>query len=249
MTDATITARDYLARDYVALHGQRKLSAIVGIVLIVVVFGYMTWLYAAVRNITKPDNLASAMTGFVEASLPDWKRSAKGVITSEAPRIARYVGDTVVRELPAVLRAAIEGMVIEYTKDIADSAAHHLEAAYVEVITGARDELKRAVVSGVEQDQALILSHALDHQLERAAKGTSNNPFEESVLVKLEKSQKALTNLNDRLEKMLAPGHEPTTRRGKLERRFILTFWKFMQQENSDLRVDDAKAGKGKPAR
>lgn len=247
MSESTVTARDYLAQDFTSLHKQRKRTAITGIVLVVLVFAYMTWLYGAVRHMTKPDNLADAMAGYVEVSLPDWKRAAKNVVQTEAPRVARYVGDTVVRELPAVLRTAIESMVIEYTNDIAQTAAKHLEAAFVELVVGARDELKQAAESGIEEDQAALMARALDHQLQRAAKQTSSNPFEESVLVKLEKSQKALESLNNRLEKLLAPDHEPVSRRAKLERRFIMTFWKFMQQENPDLRAQEpppAKAGK-----
>ncbi|MBM4344321.1 MAG: hypothetical protein FJ100_13205 [Deltaproteobacteria bacterium] len=231
-------ARDYLVADFHALHSQRKRTVIVGAVLLVLVFGYMTWLLSAVRHITKPDNLADALAGYVEVSLPDWKRSAKTVVQTEAPRVARFMGDTVVRELPPVLRLAIENMVLEYTKDIADTAAKQLQAAFTELVIGAREELAQAAQSGNEQDQAVLMAKALDRQLDKALqkKESRNDPFEETVLVKLEKSQKALASLNDRLDKLLDPKHEPNTRRGKLERRFILTFWKFMQQENPDLR-------------
>ncbi|MSQ83877.1 MAG: hypothetical protein EXR77_13495 [Myxococcales bacterium] len=247
-TTADSGARAYLVLDFAALHRQRKRTVIVGALLIVLVFGYMTWLLSAVRHITKPQNLADAMAGFVEVSLPDWKRSAKSLIETESPRIARFMGDTVVRELPPVLRLAIENMVLEYTKDISDTAAKQLEAAFMELVVGARDELAQAAASGNEQDQAMLMARALDHQFDRALrqKDSATNPMEESMLVKLEKSQKALASLNDRLEKLLDPKSEPTTKRSKMERRFIMTFWKFMQQENSDLRIGpDGKASDG----
>ncbi len=238
MTTQAQSARDYLVADYNALHGQRKRTVIVGALLVVLVFGYMTWLLSAVRHITKPDNLADALAGYVEVSLPDWKRSAKSVVTTEAPRVARFMGDTVVRELPPVLRLAIENMVLEYTKDIAETAAKQLQAAFTELVIGAREELAQAAQTGSQQDQALLMAKALDRQMDKALqkKDSVSNPYEETVLVKLEKSQKALASLNERLDKLLDPKHEPTSRRGKLERRFIMTFWKFMQQENPDLR-------------
>lgn len=239
------TARQYLVHDFEALHKQRKTTTIVGIILVILVLCYMTWLWSAVRYITKPDNLASAMAGYVEVSLPDWKRSANAVVREDAPKVAKFIGDSVVRELPKVLRDAIEKMVMEYSEDIATTATKHLATAFEGVVVGAREELKQAASTGVEEDQALILSRALDHQLDKAAKEATDNPFEEPLLVKLEKSQKALANLNDKLEKLLDPKREPDTRRGKLERRFVLTFWKFMQQENPDLRVhEDAQKGK-----
>ncbi len=241
---AAQTARDYLQTDFLTLHRQRKRTAILSIVLVLLVFCYMTWLYSAVRHMTQPDNLADAMAGFVEVSLPDWKRSAKNVIQTEAPRVARYVGDTVVRELPPVLRTAIETMVVQYTQDIAETAVKHLDAAFADLVSGAREELKQAAETGLDQDQAALMAKALDRQLQRAAAEESKNPFDESVLEKLHKSQKALASLNDRLDKLLAPGHEPQTRRGKLERRFIMTFWRFMQQENPDLRIKEGKSGK-----
>ncbi len=238
MTTQAQTARDYLVADYQALHGQRKRTVIIGALLVVLVFGYMTWLLSAVRHITKPDNLADALAGYVEVSLPDWKRSAKSVVQTEAPRVARFMGDTVVRELPPVLRLAIENMVLEYTKDIAETATKQLNLVFAEMVTGAREELAQAAQTGSQQEQALIMAKALDRHMQQALakKEARNDPFEETALVKLEKSQKALASLNQRLEHLLDPKQEPTTRRGKLERRFIMTFWKFMQQENPDLR-------------
>lgn len=248
MSDQTATgvdtARAYLAQDLEALHKQRRLSAILGIILVILVVCYMTWLWSAVRYITKPDNLASAMSGYVEVSLPDWKRSANAVVKDDAPKVAKYIGDSVVRELPTVLRDAVEKMVMEYAAEISDTAAKHLQAAFEGVVAGATAELRQAAASGIEEEQAAILARALDHQLERAAKEAAESPFEENLLTKLEKSQKALANLNDKLEKLLDPKSQPETRRGKLERRFVLTFWKFMQQENPDLRVrDEGKKG------
>ena len=238
-------ARDYLVQDFLTLHKQRKRTAIMGIALVVLVFCYMTWLSMAISHMTKPENLADAMAGYVEVSLPDWKRSAKSVVQDEAPRVAHYVGETVVRELPPVLRTAIENMVTQYTSEIAETAVKHLDAAFTDLVSGAKEELRQAADMGLDNDQAALMVKALDRQLQRAEADASKNPFDETVLQKLHKSQKALASLNDRLEKLLAPGHEPDTRRGKLERRFIMTFWRFMQQESPDLRVKDGgKAGK-----
>lgn len=251
MSDANLTARDYLAKDFASLHSQRKRTTIIGALLIVLVFGYMTWLLGAVKHMTKPENLADAMAGYVEVSLPDWKRSAKNVVATESPRVARYIGDTVVRELPPILRTAIENMVMQYTTDISDTAAKQLEAAFTELVVGARDELAQAAATGVQETQEALAARALDHQLEKAMKQKDNGVgvVEESVIVKLEKSQRALTSLNDRLEKLLDPHHEPETRRGKMERRFIMTFWRFMQQESPDLRIKENGKDSGQPAK
>lgn len=236
------SARDYLVSDFQALHKQRRNVAIGSIVLVLVVFGYMTWLWSAVRYIVQPDNLASAMAGFVETSLPDWKRSAKAVVKEEAPKVAKFMGDAVVTQLPPVLRTAVETMVMEYTVEIAGIATKNLNDAFEDMLTGAKEQLRQAATSGVEEEQSAIMARALDQQIEKASKADTANPFEEPLALKLEKSQQALTKLNDKLEKLLDPKHEPDTRRGKLERRFMVTFWRFMQQENPDLRVHEGPA-------
>ncbi len=240
------SARDYLVNDFKSLHKQRRNVAIGSIVLVVVVFGYMTWLWSAVRYIVQPDNLASAMAGYVETSLPDWKRSAKAVVKEEAPKLAKFMGNAVVTDLPPVLRTAIENMVMEYTAEIAGIATKNLNSAFEDMLTGAKEQLRQAATSGVEEEQAAIMARALDQQIDKASKAESANPFDEQLALKLEKSQQALTKLNDKLERLLDPKREPDTRRGKLERRFMVTFWRFMQQENPDLRVKEAPAAAGK---
>lgn len=243
------TARTYLQADFERLFGQRKRTAILSVVLIVFAFGYLTWLLSAVRDLTKPDNLAATASGFIQASLPDAEKSVSGVIAVQAPQVARFMGNTVVTQLPPVLRSALEEMVLQYTRDIAEVAVTHLDSAYRELLVGIRTDLAAVAQNKSEQDQAERLAGAMTRALERAAKGeVKGDPFDESLMTKLEKSGRALASLNDRLAQVLTPGKGPETRRGKLERRFITTFWRFMQQDNPDLNAKPDGLG-AKPTR
>ncbi|MSP93250.1 MAG: hypothetical protein EXR79_15885 [Myxococcales bacterium] len=231
--------RGHLEAEVTALHVRRKRMAFTGIALVVIVLTYMTWLFLAVREFSKPVNLAAAAGGFVEANLPDAERAVENMVRTEVPRLVQFVGDTVVREAPARLRQMIEHMVLDYSRTLAMHAVKQFNEAFEAVLIGTRGDIDMAIKTEVDADRVRYVANAIEKQIEVAVnKIKTSEVGEEPLFIKLEQSHRALVNLNAKLRKMgEASATASTDRSEQLERRFLSTFWRFAQQQNPEVSV------------
>jgi hypothetical protein len=229
--------RHHLTGEVAKLHTQRKRLAITGVALIVLVFGYMTWLYAQVSYFSKPDNLATMAEGFVIASLPEAERATENMIKTEVPRLVKFLGDTVVREVPTKLRQELERMVLDYSRTLAMYAVKQFNEAFEALLIGAREDIDRAIKTEVDSERVVLVANAVQKQVELAVtKVKATDVGDEPLFVKLEQSHKALVNLNVRLQK-LAERTDNAPHKEQLERRFISAFWRFAQQQNPEIKA------------
>lgn len=243
MSENTVL-RGHLEAEVGKLHGERRMGLIIGLILTVIVGGYMTWLDHQVSYWSQPVNLVMTASGMLESNIPAMKSSAKALIRKEAPELTRYVGETVSREVPVLVRNMIEQAVSDYTTQLARLAVVKYTEAFEAVIQGARGDLQQAVTTDVNAERDRLVVQAIEKQLETAIKNVNGGKLsEEPLFKKLEDSHVALANLNKRLAKIADSKPNKLGRRDKLTRRFLGTFWRFVQQENPDVNVKEPVKG------
>ncbi len=253
MTDTTHAAatvlRAHLEGEVTRLHRERRNGLIFGGLAVLLVILYSLWISAQATYWSRPDNLALTAAGLVEAYIPSMKRAAVETVQREAPALAIYVGDQVSSEVPRLIREMVSAIITEYAEKLTDFAATKYVEAFATLIQETRAELQQAVAAEAPAEQELLVAKALERQFQAMGKKVEEGELQSDPLfVQIEKSHQALANLNKRLQKLISQDDRNVPRKDKLTKRFLGTFWRFVQQENPDVKVEGdgvaAPAGK-----
>ncbi len=244
MTDTSHAAahllRSHLEGEVTRLHRERRNSLIFGGLAVLFVTLYGLWFSDQATYWSRPDNLALTAAGLVEAYLPSAKRAAVETVQREAPALAIYVGDQVSAEVPRLVREMVAAMIGEYAEKLSDFAATKYIEAFETLIQATRAELQQAIAAEAPAEQELLVAKALERQFQALGKKVEEGELQSDPLfVQIEKSHQALANLNKRLQKLIAQDDRKVTRKDKLTKRFLGTFWRFVQQENPDVKVEE----------
>jgi hypothetical protein len=209
--------------------------------------GYMA---SFVKEVSQPTNLAELAAGVVETNLPAMTQATEAMIKRETPRMIEFVGDTVSREVPLLLRNMVEKATSDYSGKLAVFAVGKYSEAFDAVVTGTRTDIERAVQTDIDTDREKFIRQALDKQLEMAIQNLGKGQMgDDPLFQKIEESHVALGNLNKRLRTMSKADPKKMGRRDQLTKRFLGTFWRFIQQENPDVLATDEGDGGAKKAK
>jgi hypothetical protein len=245
-TTTTGVLRSHLEGELDRLHKERRTALVLGALVVALVAGYCLWLDRQAAYWSKPDHLALTAAGLVEASLPSLKRTAADTIRSEAPALARYVGESVSAEVPRLVRGMVGTMVTQYSGSLADYAARRYGEAFKALIDGARTELAAAAATDDNDEQQRLVVAAIERQVRALGAQVEGGSLNADPLFKqIEASHQALANLNARLQRMVKQSDRGASRKDKLTKRFLGTFWRFVQQENPDVKAEDGAPGDG----
>jgi hypothetical protein len=238
------TLRSHLETEVERLHNQRRNTTIIGIVLVLIVIGYMSWLNSFVTDASKPENIADFTTGVVRANLPRARQAAVDMVKSEGPNLARFVGQSLSDELPRVMRETVRDMVIDYSDELAVVVIDRYNKAFSAMLKEAKGEISAVLTDGLtEQDRARMIGAVIEKQVKFAIDQLNAvDTSKDDTLAKLAQSHVALANLNLRLQDLMdAKPRKDETRQDKLTRRFLGTFWRYVQQQNPEAKVDPAE--------
>ena len=239
MSDNSVL-RAHLEGEVKRLHGERKMGLIIGIIVVLAVFGYMTWISSVVSHWSKPQNLVMVASGIVESNLPDMERSAVAFVKTEAPKLARHIGQQVNREVPKLVRNMIEKTIDQYAGQLAKYAVAKYGEAFDAVVKGAHGDIERAVAENADQARVTLLVNAIQKQVETAQRNLNGGSLKnDPIFQKLEESHRALQNLDKRLQMMSKKGSKKRDRREQLTHRFLGSFWRYVQQQKPDVRIED----------
>ncbi|GEM_PF-2995864 len=242
--------RSHLEGEVKKLHKERKMGTIIGILLVVVVFAYMTWIDRQVAKWSQPQNLVMAASGIVESNLPGMKRSMAALIKKQAPEVARDIGKQVSREVPKLVRNMIEKTIDDYTTKLATYAVDKYSEAFEAIMKGAHGDIERAVAENADQERVQLLVRAIEKQVQTAQRNMSGGSLKDDpIFKKLEDSHLALEGFNKRLRGMARQQDKSGDRREQLTKRFIGTFWRYIQQNRPDVNADEPDAKKAKKAK
>lgn len=235
--------RSHLESEVTRLHGERKMGLIVGCLLIVIVIIYMTWLDRQVAYWAQPQNLVMAASGIVESNLPEMKKSAEALIKKQAPEVARDIGQQVSREVPKLVRNMIEKTIDQYAGQLTKFAVEKYSEAFAAILEGAHGDIERAVAENADQARVQLLVKAIEKQFETAQRNINGGSLKDDpIFKKLDESHRALQMLNKRLEMMAKNQDHTGDRRADLNKRFIGSFWRYIQQNRPDVNAVDKDA-------
>lgn len=231
--------RGHLEAEVLRLHKARRTTLIASIVVVLIVLAYTSWMYSMVRYFTKPENLAMTVSGLVESQIPNLKHSVSTAIKTQAPSLAKHIGHLIRDEVPAQLRKLVETAADDAANQVAREAAKSYTAALNGVVRDAKAEIAEAVAAKTDEDQRLALFAAVQKQMDTAMKSKDTESVDhEGVFAKLQKAGDTLVRINKKLTLYAGTDDAKLTRNDKQTKRFISTFWRYVQQE-----YPDAKAG------
>ena len=117
-------------RDLIAVtDAGRRTTLVVGIILVVIIFSYMTWLTMRIKEYTDPKLLAETIDAVVAQPAV---KELETTLKAEAPEIIRGLREEAVRYIPE-LRVALEKKILTY----ADQMAAKLESKADEIVVEA----------------------------------------------------------------------------------------------------------------
>ena len=237
MTTA-LTLRGHLEGEVLRLHTARRNMTIASALLIFVVLVYTTWLYSFIRTITKPENLALAVSGMIESQIPSLKQSISTTLKAEAPALARHLGSVLRNDVPAQLKAAVETAATDASIQVAKEAANQYREALAAVIEGAKGEIADAVAAPNEEEATAALFQAVQKHMDAAMKKQDEHDLaKDGVFAKLEQAGRTLIKINEKLSKYAGTDDAKLTEKDRKTKRFLSTFWRYVQQEYPDAKI------------
>ena len=237
--------RSHLEDEVLRLHKERRNGLVLGLIMIVFVFGYMSWINSKWSYVTQPKNVAEFSAGVVLENLPSLRMGAEKMLVKQAPQLASYVGDTVTQEVPKLVAQMVETMVTRYSTDLSKYAVGKYGEAFKTIVASTKSDIAKAVATDSNDAQERAIVQAIEKQIQALGHRVDAGELGADPLFKqLQQSHLALVQLNARLKRVIAKDHRTASRKDKLTKRFLGTFWRFVQQENPDVVVKDGpKAG------
>ncbi len=243
----TAILRGHLETEVKRLYVARRNSLITAIVVVLIVLGYTSWLYAMVRHFTKPDNLAMLVSGMVEAQIPGLKHSAASLIQAETPALAKHVGNMIRNDVPAQLRKLVDSAANDAANQVAKEASKTYTTALKAVVENAKAEVTEAVAAKTDDESRAALFVAVQKHMDKAMKEKEDSGLvSEGVFDKLQKAGDTLVRINKKLELYAGTNDKNLTAKDRKTKRFIGTFWRFVRQEYPDAKQGGAPDGKAK---
>ncbi len=246
----TATLRGHLEAEVTRLYTARRNALIATIVVVTIVLGYTSWLYAMVRHFTQPDNLSMLVSGMVEAQIPGLKKSASAAILAETPALAKHVGNLIRNDVPQQMRKLVDSGSNDAANQVAKEAAKVYMTALQTVVTDAKAEVTEAVAAKTDDESRAALFAAVQTHMDTALKAQEDTGFaDEGVFDKLQKAGDTLVRINKKLEVYAGASDKQLSTKDKKTKRFIGTFWRFVRQEYPDAKQGGEPDGRAKEAK
>ena len=236
--------RNHLEAEVMRLHKERRNGLLAGAITILIVLGYMSWINSKWSYVTKPSNVAQFSAGIVLDSLPALRTGTEKMLTQQAPQLAKYVGDTVTEQVPKLVSQMVGSLVTRYTASLSRFAVDKYTEAFKSIVANTKRDIAKAVASDSNDVQELAVVAAIEKQV--TALGTRVQAGElttDPLFKQIKEGHVALAQLNERLRKVIAQDDKKANRKDKLTKRFLGTFWRFVQQENPDIVIENTASG------
>jgi len=186
---------------------------VIGIILIAVIFIYLTWLTAQFRQYSDPKELASMLLATAQPKLDEAIDGLETALTESAESNVDYVLNSLIERLPG-LRMRAEQAVAELVDQFADQLDAKVDGLVAEMLEQKKAELDPLIEAAAEEGQAEELEKAFSESLEETF-----GPEMDRVLVKYDA---ALRAVDERLDMLLQPD-EKLTPEQLLEKEIIAT--------------------------
>lgn len=198
-----------------------NLSILIGAIICVIIFGYLSWIGKRVSSILDPVKAAEAATGAALEAIPKVGAELRTTLTDLAPEIAGIVVDQALGAIPAYrekLTEQIGRAIDEASKVIAEASANAI-AESIEKDKEFDKEETRIIVDALVKRYKTVLDEILDEP--------DNEGL--SLRKRINQSLGPLASI-DRQLRILAKTKRPPTEEMKMERDFLMTWMKLLIQ-------------------
>jgi hypothetical protein len=225
-------AYDYLEQEIASAERGFKTGAIALVVIAIILVVYFQWLKARVTEMTEPGNIAALVESELRRSIPDVRDSMKTSLKRSAPELIAFVADTVVGNTVPMLRAAVEKLFKDYSRELVLLGVEATEKIFEQLIKENKDALRLRISAAPGMFTTERLVDDLDAMIQRELATRLNTEPEETVGFKLNQSLVALRNINSRLQEMASQRN--LSRKDLLGKKLITTWWTLLQNLEPD---------------
>lgn len=242
-------AKNFLLKQLSREKRLMKIRLVVGIVISVVVFGYMFWLSRTVTRMGTPEFVREAFVTTIKSNAPDIVNAAKRQILSNKKEIIDFLTkegvDNFIKIAMKEGEAALQKVIARITNDTVEELNKHFTHTLRAQDSRVRELLANPDKLHLEED----LIKALDDELQKSM-GELNldEDFREPLSAKHRQAIAQLNMINRRLKEL---AEHQRTRKDVLAVRFIKLWASYVQQageeEPGEGRCDDGTHPEGPP--
>ena len=130
-----------------------NLTLIVGLLVILALFAYFGYGYNELNNVTKPENVLAAASGYLDQYSVEARKAAAEEVRKSAPVWAKEASRELVERMPE-LRERTEATVEEYFDTQLEIGENMTRREFEVILRDNRDDFEEAIDMIVEQDRA-----------------------------------------------------------------------------------------------
>jgi hypothetical protein len=240
-------ARAFLEQKLAKEKRALKIRLVAGIVVSVIVFGYMFWLSSALTRMGTPEFVREAFVTTIRSNAPEMVAMAKRQLLGNRKELVDFLTKEGVDNLVAVLmdegRRSLERLISRITNE----SIGELNERFVGVVGKEGSRLRTLLADPEKLHLEEELVRAFDDDLQESMGQLQlDEDFDEPLSKKLQESIQQLNLINDRLQAMAAS--KTLTRREVLMVRFIKSWSGYVNQMGDESPEPDSRCNDGSHA-
>ncbi len=228
-----------------------KIRLIVGVVISLIVFGYMFWLSSTLATMGTPAFVREAFVTTIRSNAPEMVAAAKKQILSQKRDLVDFLTKEGAEKLVQVLIAEGEKSLDNLIGRITNESVTELNSHFVGVLKNENSRLRQLLADPDKLHLEEEIVKAFDDDLQESmGQKTFDDDFDEPLSKKFEESLAQLNLINKRLQAMASS--KTLSRREVLMVRFIKSWTSYVQQAgdeepNPETRCNDGSKAEGVP--
>ena len=210
-----------------------KIRLIVGVVVCVIVFGYMFWLTRTLAEMGSPEYIRETIVTVIKQQSPEMVKLAKRQILSSKQDIVDFLTKEGVDNLVAIMVGEGQEALEKLISRISNETINELNERFIAVLKKDDSRLRALLLDpGKSQLEADIVK-AFDDDLQEAMGDLMfDESFKEPLSTKHKEAVKHLREINAQLDELASK--QSLSRRETLMVRFIKSWAGYMQQAGDD---------------
>jgi hypothetical protein len=244
-------AKDFLRIQLAKEKKSMKIRLIAGVIVSLIVFGYMFWLSSTLATMGTPAFIREAFVTTIRSNAPEMVASAKKQILSQKRDLVDFLTKEGAEKLVQVLIAEGEVSLDKLIGRITNESVAELNVQFVGVLQNEDSRLRKLLANPDALHLEEEIVKAFDDDLQEAmGQKTFDDDFDEPLSKKFDESLAQLNIINARLQAMA--NSQTLSRREVLMVRFIKSWTAYVQQAgdedpNPETRCNDGSKAEGIP--
>jgi len=237
MTDNRIqelaVAKEFLLKQLEKEKKSMKIRLVAGIVISVIVFGYMFWLSSTLTAMGTPEFVREAFVTTIRSNAPEMVAMAKRQVLGKKKDLVDFLTKEGADKLIVVLIGEGKQSLEKLISRITNETIAELNKHFVTTLKKDDSRLRKLLVNPDELHLEEKIVKAFDDDLQESMGDMKlDEDFDEPMSKKFEESLKQLNMINDSLQKMASS--KSLSRREVLMVRFIKSWTSYVQQAGTD---------------